>query len=67
MLFEIHTHVTLKIYDILGRVVAELVNATQEAGYKSVQFNANNLPSGIYFYSLHAGAFVETKKLVVVR
>ena len=61
------THVTLKIYDILGRVVAELVNGTQEAGYKSVQYDASGLVSGIYFYRLQAGAYVETKKLVVIR
>jgi hypothetical protein len=63
-----HTgHVTLRIYDILGRVVTELVNGTQEAGYKSVQFDASGLACGIYFYRLQAGAFVETKKLVIIR
>ena len=61
------SHVTLKIYDILGRVVSELVNGTQEAGYKSVQFKANDLPSGIYFYRLQAGAFVEEKKLLLLK
>ena len=61
------TYVTLKIYDIVGREAKILVNGTQEAGYKSVQFNANNLPSGTYFYRLQAGAFTDTKKLLVVR
>jgi hypothetical protein len=61
------THVTLCIYDILGRMVVELVNGAQEAGYKSVQFDASGLASGIYFYRLQAGAYMETKKLMVIR
>lgn len=61
------SHVTLKIFDILGRELKTLVNGTQEAGYKSVQFSAHNLPSGIYFYRLQAGGFMETKKLLVIR
>ena len=59
--------VTLKIYDILGRELKTLVNGSQEAGYKSVQFNASALPSGIYFYRLQAGAYVETKKLLLLK
>ena len=61
------SHITFIIYDILGREIATLVNETQEAGYKSVQFNASNLASGIYFYRLQAGAFTETKKLLLIR
>ena len=60
-------YVTLTIYDILGREFSTLVNVYQDAGYKSVQFNADNLPSGVYFYRLQAGTFTETRKLVVLR
>jgi hypothetical protein len=61
------SHVTLRIYDILGRVAAELVNGMQEAGYKSAQFDASGLASGIYFYRLQAGAYVETKNLLFMK
>lgn len=61
------SYVTLTIYDILGRELNTLVNAHQEAGYKSVQFNENDLPSGIYFYRLQAGTFTDTKKLLLIR
>jgi len=66
--------VTLKVYDILGREVATLVNEEKPAGEYEVQFNASchsgevrNLPSGIYFYHLRAGDYTETKKMVLIR
>jgi len=59
--------VTLKVYDILGREVATLVNGMESPGYKEVNFNANKLPSGIYFYRLTAGTFTETRKLVLMK
>ncbi|MEK7249826.1 MAG: T9SS type A sorting domain-containing protein [Bacteroidota bacterium] len=55
------------MYDILGREVATLVDGVEEAGYKSVQFDAKGLASGVYLYRLEAGAFVETKKLLLLR
>ncbi|MBI3193295.1 MAG: T9SS type A sorting domain-containing protein [Ignavibacteriae bacterium] len=68
------THVTLKVYDVLGREVSTLVNEIQEAGYKAISFDANTLPSGIYFYKLTAvpstgsgQAFSDTKKMLLVR
>ena len=61
------SHVTLKVFDVLGREVATLVNEVEEAGYKSVTFDASKLSSGIYFYRLQAGHYVETKKLLLLR
>ena len=59
--------VMLKIYDLLGREIRTLVNKRQKAGNYSVQFNAGNLPSGIYFYRLQAGSFVQTKKMILLK
>ncbi len=60
-------NVQLKIYDVLGREIATLVNEKQSPGNYSVKFNANNLPSGIYFYTLKAGNFVATKKMILMK
>jgi hypothetical protein len=60
--------VTLKIYNVLGQEVKTLVNEYQEADWYSIYFNANNLASGVYFYSLHAGNnFNEVKKMLYIR
>jgi hypothetical protein len=61
------SHVTLKVYDVLGREVATLVNGIEEPGNKTVSFNAGNLPSGVYYYRLQAGNYIETKKLVLLK
>jgi hypothetical protein len=55
------------VYDVLGSEVATLVNEEKEAGKYEVEFNASLLSSGIYFYRLQAGSFVETKKMVLLR
>ncbi len=60
-------YVRLVVYDMLGREVATLINGTQDAGYKSVEFSAENLPSGIYAYRLTAGTFVEVKKMALLK
>jgi hypothetical protein len=60
-------HVTLKVFDMLGREVAVLVNRIEEPGDKSVMFDASRLPSGMYFYRLSAGSFVQTKKLLLLK
>ncbi|MCB0732925.1 MAG: T9SS type A sorting domain-containing protein, partial [Ignavibacteriae bacterium] len=60
-------NVKLIVFDILGRQVATLVNQKQNPGNYEVQFDANNLPSGVYFYKLTAVNFVETKKMVLLR
>jgi len=59
--------VKLEVFDVLGRKVASLVNTTQPAGTYSITFNASNLASGIYFYRLQAGSFVETKKMMLLK
>jgi hypothetical protein len=59
--------VKLAVYDILGREVAVLVNEKQAPGSYQVRFNAGGLASGVYFYRLHAGAYVATRKMVLMR
>ncbi len=61
------SHTKLAIYDILGREIVTLVNKQQAPGSYEVNFEANNLTSGIYFYKLTSGAFVATKKLVLLK
>ena len=58
---------TLKVYDILGNEVTTLVDKEMEAGFHSVDFNASELPSGVYLYRLLSGSFVETKKMLLLR
>jgi len=59
--------VTLKVFDVLGNEVATLVNEEQPAGNYEIEFSPAGLSSGIYFYKLHAGSFVETKKMILIR
>jgi hypothetical protein len=64
--------VTLKIYDVLGNEVVTLVNKELGAGKQEVEFNSHsglvrNLSSGVYFYQLKAGKFIQTKKMVLLR
>ena len=59
--------VTLKVYDILGRETAVLVDEQKPAGFYQATFDASKLSSGLYFYRLEAGSFVQTKKLLLVK
>jgi len=59
--------VSLKVYDVLGNEIVTLVNKELPAGEYEVEFSAKGLPSGIYFYQLRAGNFVETKKMVLMK
>lgn len=61
------SQVTLKVYDVLGREVATLVNGVESAGRYRLVLDASRLPSGVYFYRLQAGKFTETRKLMVLR
>ncbi len=59
--------VSLKVYDLLGREVATLVEEVRQPGAHQIVFRADGLPSGMYFYRLRSGSFAETKKMVVMR
>ncbi|MDP1676497.1 MAG: DUF6242 domain-containing protein [Bacteroidota bacterium] len=58
---------TLKVYDIVGREVATLVNENLKAGTYEVKFNASKLSSGIYFYQLHSGNYSATKRMILLK
>lgn len=59
--------VTIKVYDILGREVTTLVNEYKQTGKYEVEFNAADLPSGVYFYRIKAGSFNQVRKMLLLR
>ncbi len=59
--------VSLKVFDILGNNIAELINEKQSPGSYVVNFDGSNMPSGIYFYTLNAGSFKETKRMLLIK
>ena len=59
--------VNLVVFDVLGSKVATLVNETQQPGNYEVNFDASNIPSGVYFYRIQAGKFIDTKKMILLR
>ena len=64
--------VNVTVYDMLGRQVKTLINQTQEAGYKSVIWNATNdygkpVSAGVYLYQIQAGEYISTKKMVLLK
>ncbi|MBK7380039.1 MAG: T9SS type A sorting domain-containing protein [Ignavibacteriales bacterium] len=58
---------TLKIYDVLGNEIATLVNEYREAGSYEINFDASSFSSGVYYYQLKAGNFIETRKMILLR
>ena len=67
-----NSHVNITIYDMLGRQVKNLINQTQDAGYRSVRWNATDdygkpVSAGIYLYQIQAGEFVQTKKMMLLK
>ncbi len=60
-------HVSLKVYDVLGKEVSTLVNEVKPAGKYKVEFNGSNLASGIYFYCIEAGNYHSIKKMVLIK
>ena len=63
----VNDFIVLKVYDISGKEVAELVNQELKAGVYDVSFDASNLPSGVYFYTLRSSEFVQTRKMLYVK
>ncbi|MHA2101584.1 MAG: T9SS type A sorting domain-containing protein, partial [Candidatus Kariarchaeaceae archaeon] len=61
------SNVVLTVYNSLGAEVANLVNGVREAGSYEIEFNANNFSSGIYYYKIASGNFVETKKMILLK
>jgi hypothetical protein len=59
--------VTLKVYDVLGNEIETLVNSEKPAGNFEITWNAESVPSGVYFYTLQAGSFTETKKMMLMK
>ncbi len=61
------SHVTIKVYDILGKEITELVNTRKDAGFYSVTIDATNLSSGTYIYRMEAGKYVDSKKMIILK
>ena len=64
--------VNITIFDMMGRIVNNLVNENQSAGYKSLQWNATNnvghpISAGVYIYTIRAGSFTQTKKMILLK
>jgi hypothetical protein len=59
--------VVIKVFDMLGKEIATLVNEEKPIGTYTIEFNATNLPSGIYFYQLQAPNFTQTKKMILLK
>jgi hypothetical protein len=64
---SVGSHVTLKVYDLLGREIATLVNEFQHAGEFVKTFHGMSLPTGVYFYTLQAGDYFETKEMLLLK
>ncbi|MBM4172618.1 MAG: T9SS type A sorting domain-containing protein [Ignavibacteria bacterium] len=60
-------HVTIKVYDILGKEVATLVNENKQAGYHKIDFDGSKLTSGIYIYTIKANNFAQSKKMIIAK
>jgi len=61
------TFITLSIYDALGREVIKLINGIKDAGIYKMNFDAGDLPSGIYYYRLRGGDFSQTRKMLLMK
>jgi hypothetical protein len=62
-----NTHVSLSVYNTLGEKVVDLFNGFQEKGSYSISFDASELPAGMYIYTLNAGEFTSTKKMLLLK
>ena len=57
----------ISVYDLLGRTIQTLLNRKLESGYYEINFNGDNLPSGVYLYRIQSGSFVKTKKMLLMK
>ncbi len=62
-----NTFVSIKVFDLLGREVTQLVNTQKSSGNHEVKFDARHLPSGVYLYTLKSGSYVETRKMILTK
>jgi aminopeptidase N len=60
-------NVSLRIYNVLGQIIMQAVNEVKEAGSYTYEFDALNLPSGVYYYEIRSGSFMDTRKMVVIK
>ncbi|HEY5565232.1 MAG TPA: T9SS type A sorting domain-containing protein, partial [Rhodothermia bacterium] len=60
-------HVTLTVSNLLGETVATIVDSGQPAGRSEVRFDASALPSGVYFYTIRSGAYVDTRRMLLLK
>ena len=58
---------SIKVYDVLGKLVATLINENLNAGRYDVKFNGGNFSSGVYFYRIEAGDFMQIKRMLLVK
>jgi hypothetical protein len=65
--FNIIPYISLKVYDLTGKEIANLINEVKSAGSYSVEFNGANLSSGVYLYKLTSGNEVITKKMTLIK
>jgi len=61
------SHVTINVYNIIGQHILTLIDADKQAGYHTIVFNIEHLPSGLYFYSINADHYHQVKKMVVIK
>jgi plastocyanin len=61
------THVSIKVYNLIGEMIATIADENMSAGSYSMVWNAASIPSGVYFYRLNAGQFTQTRKLMVLK
>ncbi len=61
------SQVSIKVFDLIGQQIAEIVNEEKEAGSYSVSFDASHLPSGVYIYTIHSAGYVQTRKMMLMK
>jgi hypothetical protein len=63
----VSSHIQLKVFDILGREVATIVNKNQKPGNYKFEYDGSKLSSGVYYYQIKSDKFIETKKMVILK